>query len=92
MDCRLPDGNPCPLCCIYFYVKELDKEAGKACEHLENNSCRIHGSHPEECQKFCCSQVSSNIWREQYHRALERGLITKAVFDELIRKINSMMP
>jgi hypothetical protein len=39
-------------------VKEIDKEAGRSCPHLDDGAgCGIWGRHPPSCQAFTC------LWR-----------------------------
>lgn len=52
---RSCDG--CTACCTIMRVDELDKPAGKTCEHLVPGGCGIYESRPSGCRGWAC------IWR-----------------------------
>jgi len=49
---RSCDG--CDLCCRVYDIDELAKPAGRACAHLSDFRCTIHGLHPKTCRTFSC--------------------------------------
>src|SRR5580698_7880286 len=50
----------CTLCCKVYHVAEIDKVAGKWCQHCKPGSgCAIHDSLPKQCAEFNC------LWRTE---------------------------
>jgi hypothetical protein len=49
----------CSLCCKVYFIAELDKPAGKWCQHCKpGKGCVIHATTlPDQCAKFNC------LWR-----------------------------
>ncbi len=53
----LPDRTcgPCNLCCKVFNFPDLDKPAGKWCQHVEQGKgCKIYDDRPGFCRTFFC--------------------------------------
>jgi hypothetical protein len=54
----VPTGNDCgscTVCCMALRVIELDKEAGRYCQHcLPGKGCGIYETRPEVCRGFLC--------------------------------------
>ena len=52
-------GN-CTACCKVFNIPELDKPAGKWCDHCKIGSgCKIYEERPEICSDFKCLWLES---------------------------------
>ena len=56
-------SNPCgtcQACCRVFDISQLNKKAGKWCQHCEIGSgCRIYENRPEACSTFQCLWLQS---------------------------------
>src|ERR1700685_4410236 len=74
----VPTGNDCgscTVCCMALRVIELDKEAGRYCQHcLPGKGCGIYETRPEVCRGFLCGwrrvpQLGEE-WRPGKSRAL----------------------
>lgn len=45
----------CTACCRVFHIPEIDKPAGKWCQHCEVGvGCKIYDHRPTACQEFQC--------------------------------------
>jgi len=56
----------CTLCCKVYHVAEIDKIAGKWCQHCKpGKGCGIHDALPEPCADFNC------LWRTEETLAAE---------------------
>lgn len=45
----------CTLCCKVYDVDDLEKKAGKRCDHVRpEGGCGVWGLHPKTCQDFKC--------------------------------------
>ncbi len=58
-------GN-CKLCCKLLGVKELDKPAGKWCDHCDKTGtlgCRVHATEqqPPSCKEFQCGYILGDL-------------------------------
>jgi hypothetical protein len=54
----------CSLCCKLVAVPDLDKPAGKWCQHCspkDNLSCTIYESRPGNCQDFQCLWLAGYV-------------------------------
>jgi hypothetical protein len=50
----------CTLCCKVYHVPEIDKVAGKWCQHCApGKGCSIHEAPPAQCAAFNC------LWRTE---------------------------
>jgi hypothetical protein len=47
--------GPCTACCALMAVEELNKPAGKRCDHLTAAGCGIYEERPQTCREFQCS-------------------------------------
>jgi hypothetical protein len=57
----IPPGRACgtcTLCCKLFPVPELDKPAGRWCQHIvQGRGCGIHETRPGVCRAFFCQWI-----------------------------------
>lgn len=44
----------CSLCCKIMTAEQLDKPAGKWCEHCTKPGCSIYDTRPQQCRDFVC--------------------------------------
>lgn len=48
--------GPCVSCCCFFTIAELDKPAGKLCNHsMPGGGCDIYPDRPRACRVFHCA-------------------------------------
>lgn len=45
----------CKACCVVFHIDELDKPAGKKCEHLCARGCSRYDDRPATCRAYRCA-------------------------------------
>jgi hypothetical protein len=70
----------CTLCCKVYHVPDIDKVAGKWCEHCKpGRGCGVHDARPAQCADFNC------LWRT------EEGL-TPAWKPERAKMVLSIFP
>ena len=53
------DCGTCNVCCTLLSIPELNKPAGKPCQHLakEGKGCGTYATRPESCEVWAC------VWR-----------------------------
>lgn len=52
------DCGSCTLCCKLFPVPELQKPAGRWCQHIaQGRGCGIHAIRPQVCRAFFCQWI-----------------------------------
>lgn len=50
----------CTLCCKLFPIPELNKPAGKWCQHIaQGRGCGIHLTRPNVCREFDCQWINN---------------------------------
>jgi hypothetical protein len=50
----------CTLCCKLFPVPELEKPAGRWCQHIaQGRGCGIHETRPPVCRAFWCQWIEN---------------------------------
>jgi hypothetical protein len=59
----------CTACCRIFDIPELEKPAGKWCQHCDiGKGCKVYESRPSVCREFKCLWLLSQDrvdWRER---------------------------
>ncbi|MBM3507531.1 MAG: hypothetical protein FJX64_07390, partial [Alphaproteobacteria bacterium] len=52
----------CTMCCKVLHIAALDKPHGVWCPHVkQGRGCGIYADRPQECRKFHCGYLSSNL-------------------------------
>jgi len=70
----------CTLCCKVYHVPEIDKVAGKWCQHCApGKGCSIHKAAPAQCAAFNC------LWRTE-------GTLAPAWKPERAKMVLSVFP
>ena len=67
----------CTLCCKLFPIPELNKPAGKWCQHIaQGRGCGIHASRPGVCRDFDCQWINNHALGPEWKPEVSRFVLS----------------
>jgi hypothetical protein len=73
----------CSLCCRLLHVIELNKPAGRWCEHCRpgKGGCSIYDTRPQICRTYACGWLMSATVSDEWYPLLSHMILSLAPFN-----------
>ena len=83
----------CTLCCTVLAVRDLNKPAGRACDHIaKGGGCNIYADRPGSCRAFQCFWTISDVLDEAWKPSRSGLMLWSNIEGRLIVEVDPERP